>query len=134
MSGIEKINTDLADFVEFINSGGSVKPFIENTYLITVNIAGLYYVENIDEIFPKLKKGTPLDLFREKNNVYDRKAIKIKYGEDKIGYVPRKHNVILANMMDAGKKLYAVVEKTGTNSLYENDDCRFVEIKIYLKE
>ena len=133
MSDIEKINTDIADVVKFINNGGNVKPFIEDIYLITVDIAGLYYVENIDEIFPELKKGTQLDLYREKNE-YDKKAIKIKYNDNKIGYVPRKHNIILANMMDAGKKLYAVVEKVATDSLYENDEYKSVKIKIYLKE
>ena len=134
MSDIEKINTDIANVVKFINNGGNIKHFIEDTFLISVDIAGLYYGENIDEIFFELKKGTVLDLYREKNNVYDKKAIKIKYKDNKLGYVPRKHNIILANMMDAGKKVYALVEKAGTDSIYENDVYRFVNIKIYLKE
>ena len=134
MSNIEKINTEIADVVKFINSGKAIKPLLDDIYLISVDIAGLYYVENIDEIFAKLKKGTHLDLYREKNNTYDKKAVKIKYKDYKLGYVPRKHNIILANMMDAGKKLYAVVEKAGTDSVYELDEYKYVKIKIYLKE
>ena len=133
MSDIEKINTDIADVVKFLNNGGSVKPFIRDTYLITVYIAGLYYVKNLDEIFPELKKGTRLDLYREKND-HDKKAIKIKYKDNKLGYIPRKHNTILANMMDAGKKLYALVEKAAAGGVYEDEEYKSVKIKIYLKE
>ena len=130
MSDIEKINTDIADVVKFLNNGGSVKPFIKDTYLITVYIAGLYYVKNLDE---ELKKGTRLDLYREKND-HDKKAIKIKYKDNKLGYIPRKHNTILANMMDAGKKLYALVEKAAAGGVYEDEEYKSVKIKIYLKE
>ncbi|MEE1128583.1 MAG: HIRAN domain-containing protein [Methanobrevibacter sp.] len=135
MSNIQKNNSEITEFVKFIHNKGEVKAFLEDIHLITLNVAGLYYAENIDEIFPKIKKGDILDLFREKDNVHDKYAILVKYSGDKIGHVPRKHNRILANMMDGGKELYGVVEDIFTDgAVYEPDEFKVIIFKIFLKE
>lgn len=135
MANIQKIDSELATFVDFLhNNNNEIKSFLEDIYLIRLEVAGLYYAPGIDEIFPKLEKGCKLELFREKNNEYDEMAILVKYDGKKIGYVPRKHNLILANLMDGGKELYGIVEDAYIDGFYQNDSFKVVEFKIYLKE
>ncbi len=133
MSDIQKTDGDLKKFIAHIHTG-KVKSFLEDTYLITLNVAGLYYIKNINEIFPKLEKGDKLDLYRQSDNEYDKYAILVKFNGEKLGYVPRSDNKILANLMDAGKEIYGKIVDLNM----EKDDYGrthiFVKFKIYLKE
>ncbi len=104
------------------------KPFSREIFLIDTHIAGTSYVPNIDIIGEKLVRGTKLNFFREPDNRYDKLAIVIKdlYG-NKIGYVPRKTNEILARLMDAGKLIYGVVKEKELVGNWYN-----IDIKIFL--
>lgn len=134
MANIQKTNSELSKFVEFLHNDGEIKPFLKDIYLITVHVAGLDFVEDIEEIFPNIKKGDTLELFREKSNVHDELAILVKFDGEKIGYVPKKDNEVLANLMDAGKELYGVVENVFKDEVYEGYPFKVVEFKIFLKE
>ena len=134
MSNIQKPDNELADFVNFIQKKGKIESFSRDIRLITLNVAGLYYADNIDEIFPKIKVGDRLDLFREASNEYDKRAILVKFNGEKIGYVPRKDNHVLSNLMDGGKQLYGVVESIGVDDVYGDDSFKFLRFKIFLNE
>ena len=133
MTNIEKTDSELSKFVGFLHNS-DIKQLFEDVYLITVNVAGLEYAENIDIIFPQIKKESYLELFRDKNNQYDKKAIIVKFNGEKIGYVPRKHNIILANLMDAGKEIYGIVNEVNVDRIYEDYEFKSISFKIYLKE
>lgn len=79
-------------------------------FLIATHIAGTSHVP-IREIEPTLTTGASLVLRREPHNPHDELAILIltENGE-KLGYVPRDRNEILARLMDAGKFLIARLE------------------------
>ena len=137
MKDIEKIDNELSTIIKLIHQNNGLKSFVEDIPLITLNVAGLYYAEDIDEIFPKLEKGDKLNLFREPHNKYDKYAILVKYQGQKIGYVPRADNKVLANLMDAGKEIYGIIVKVGSDSDCEDEiyyNTRFVRFKIFLKE
>ena len=134
MANIEKIDNELAEFLDYLHKKGEIKPFLEDIYLITLHVAGLFYIEDIDLIFPNLKKGDHLELFRENDNRFDRFAILVTYNSKKIGYVPRDDNKILANLMDGGKEIYGVIESVVEEKVYKNDFFREVKFKVYLKE
>ena len=136
MANIQKTDSEISKFVEFLHNNGKIKAFLEDIHLITLDVAGLYYAENIDKIFPKIEKGDTLNLFREKDNKYDKYAILVKFDGEKIGYVPRRHNKILANLMDAGKELYGIVEEISVeDGVYEGaGDFKYLKFKIFLKE
>lgn len=134
MANIQKGNSQVSTFIKFLHNKNDIKPFLEDIYLITLHVAGLYYADNIDDIFHHIKKGTHLELFRERTNEYDKFAILVKYNGEKIGYVPRDDNVILANLMDAGKELYGVVEYASKEEVYVGDEYKVVEFKVFLKE
>ena len=57
-----------------------------------------------------------------------------KFNGEKIGYVPRKDNHVLSNLMDGGKQLYGIVESIGVKEVYENDFVKFLKFKIFLNE
>ena len=47
---------------------------------------------------------------REPENPYDERAILVENLEgEKLGYIPRRKNEVLASLMDAGKSIYARV-------------------------
>jgi len=134
MSNIQKPDTEITDIIGFIQKGGNVKPFLKDIFLITVHVAGLDYIDNIDEIFPKIKVGDKLGLFREATNEYDKHAILVKYHGEKIGYVPKKDNYVLSKLMDGGKHLYGVVDSIGVDEVYENHQFKFINFKIFLND
>lgn len=136
MSNIQKADSDLTKFIEILHNNPKIKPFNEDIYLISVNVAGLMFIEDVDAIFSKLKKGSFLQLIREKQNYHDNFAILVNYDGEKIGYVPKKHNVVLANLMDAGKELYGVIEEVSLEkAVYVGeDDYRNVRFKIFMKD
>lgn len=134
MSNIQKPDSDIANFVGFIQKGGKVNPFLEDIFLIKVYVAGLDYIDDADEILKKLGVGERLELVREAKNEYDKHAILVKLHGEKIGYVPRKDNYVLSKLMDGGKYLYGVVESFGEDEAYKGYSYKFINFKIYLKE
>jgi hypothetical protein len=100
------------------------KPFSRQIYLISASIAGTYYVDNIQDLLEKIEIGTTLHFFREPENKYDELAILVKDQDgNKLGYVPRTKNPILARLMDAGKRIYGTVKEI-------NDDDSYINIKM----
>lgn len=105
-------------------------PYSEDVFLLNTCVAGTSHVVGIEEIAPFLRPGDRLELVRMPSNPSDSNAIKI-FNRDrvKVGYVPKKDNLILARLMDAGKLLYAVVAEKH----WENDWLR-IEVDIYMTE
>ncbi|HBF4426108.1 HIRAN domain-containing protein [Clostridioides difficile] len=88
-------------------------------------------IVDLNEYLEKeLEKSKIYYLTREKDNLYDEKAIKI-VGETGyvIGYVPRKENYILSNLLDGGKLLYCRVTEY---NLYE--DCIYANVYLSYKD
>ena len=104
-----------------------IKPLMSDIFLYETNIAGTCYVED-ESFFDGLKEGSVLVLRRESENLYDKRAILVlNEKEEKLGYVPRKDNVILSRLMDGGKILKAVVKDC------HRDEFQWeVRIKIFL--
>lgn len=64
-------------------------------------IAGFTYWEGCMAV-EELKIGTPLRLVREEDNRFDPHAVAIYFEENKLGYVPRSENELIAKFMDLG--------------------------------
>ena len=129
----ELIRIDETNIVSILNSwktGDIGKPFSRQIYLISASIAGLYYVDNIDDILGEIKPESGLLFVREPDNKYDELAILVKdQNGNKLGYVPRKKNPILARLMDAGKHIYGIVKKIKNDDSYMN-----VEMEIFMDD
>lgn len=134
MANIQKPNSDITDIVGFLQNGGKLKPFLKDIFLIKTYVAGLDYIDYMDDIFPIIKVRDKLELLREASNKYDKHAILINYNGQKIGYVPRKDNYVLSKLMDGGKELYGVVANFGVDEVYKGHEIKYINFKIFLKE
>lgn len=80
-------------------------------FLLDTAIAGTDYIENIDELLSQISKGDRLALKRDPGNKYDSLAIKVfTESGDRIGYIPRKCNETITNLMDQGHEVFAIVQ------------------------
>ena len=104
-------------------------PNIKEIFLIESHIAGTSYLK-LDEIETTLEKGEFLKLIRETANKYDPLAILIYDSKgNKLGYVPKDKNEVIARLMDAGKFIFGkLVHKERMNNWLK------LIIKIYLKD
>lgn len=134
MANIQKPDSDITDIVGFLQNGGKLKPFLKDIFLIKTYVAGLDYIDYMDDIFPIIKVRDKLELLREASNKYDKHAILVKYNGQKIGYVPRKDNYVLSKLMDGGKELYGVVASFGVDEVYKGYEIKYINFKIFLKE
>lgn len=109
--------------------GGLSAPFAKEIFLIETHVAGTSHVP-IREIEPGLATGGSLVLRRDPENPHDPLAILIlmESGE-KLGFVPRDRNEILARLMDAGKFLFARLE----SKEWQGDWLR-VAARVYLRD
>ena len=112
-----------------LDKTGLPKPFVQEVELLNCNIAGTTFLD-LEDIEPKLKKHQLLVLKREPKNEYDDNAILILTEDGrKLGYVPQEKNVVLSNLMDAGKLLFGKLdEKTWV------DDWLKLDVQVYLRD
>lgn len=77
-----------------------------------------------------MKVDDKIEFFREPDNRYDSQAIVIRTTSGtKIGYVPKKDNVVFARLMDAGKLLFGRISEKEKRGNWVQ-----IKIKIYLHE
>ena len=127
---IIKIDPKYLEFVRTsLDEKGLPKPFVREVELLNCNIAGTTFLD-LDEIEPELKKYQLLMLIREPKNENDDKAILILTEDgQKLGYVPKKKNEVLANLMDAGKLLFGRLnEKTWVDTWLKLD------VQVFLRD
>lgn len=106
------------------------KPYERDIFLFDTYIAGTTHVEGIEELEPFLKVDDKIEFFREPDNRYDPQAIVIRTTSGtKIGYVPKKDNVVFARLMDAGKLLFGRISEKEKRGNWVQ-----IKIKIYLHE
>jgi len=127
---IVKIDPKYLEFVRTsLDEKGLPKPFVREVELLNCNIAGTTFLD-LDEIEPELKKYQLLMLIREPKNENDDKAILILTEDgQKLGYVPKKKNEVLSNLMDAGKLLFGRLnEKTWIDTWLKLD------VQVFLRD
>lgn len=124
-------NTGLVNLLH--GKGGELAipmPFERDIFLFDTYVAGTSYVDGIEDLEPHLSEGDKLDFFREPDNAYDEKAIVIRNTDGiKLGYVPRKDNIVFSRLMDAGKLLFGRISAKDWK-----DGWLKIDIKIYLHE
>ncbi|HFU3799315.1 TPA: HIRAN domain-containing protein [Streptococcus suis] len=100
------------------------QPFQRDIFLFDTLVAGTSHIEGIEELEPFIQLDDRLEFFRDIHNSYDQNAIEIRnMGGIKIGFVPKKDNVVFSRLMDAGKLLYGKVT---------NKELQGTWVKIYI--
>lgn len=103
-----------------------IKPLINKIHLFDTYIAGTTYVKD-KIVLDEISVNEELVLIRE-DNKFDDMAIAIyNQQKQKIGYIPQKDNIIFSRLMDAGKKLIAVI-----NKIEDKKYMKEITIRIYL--
>ncbi len=104
MSDLVKIDPSLIALVgNSFGSDGLPMPFMQEIFLLECKIAGTSFLK-LKEIEPNLNPEDLLIMNRETENKYDPLAVMIltQQGE-KLGYIPKEKNEVIARLMDAGK-------------------------------
>lgn len=91
-------------------------------------LAGSQYYA-VGDYWEQLQVGDRLDLIREPDNRYDRRAVRIEWRGHKLGYVPRAENRAVAAALDQGDRLVARIARLREHP----DPWRRVEFEVYLE-
>lgn len=75
-------------------------------------VAGFQYHEG-EAVWGQLRAGQALRLWREPNNRYDKRAVRVEWNGHKLGYLPRVENAAVSQMMDSGQPLVARIARLG---------------------
>jgi hypothetical protein len=67
-------------------------------------IAGFQHHRGL-AIWPFLREGEKLNLVRESINQHDSNAVAVYFRNDKLGYVPKRENAAVAQLLDRGQSL-----------------------------
>ena len=74
-----------------------------------------------------LKVGACLEALPEPNNPYDKYAVKLTFGGEKVGYLPRGETLALITCFDLGSEVYAII----TDAFSEGDRIEY-EIELWI--
>jgi hypothetical protein len=81
-----------------------------NIMLLDSSVAGFRYYSG-EEVWRQLVPGRRLDLRREPGNKFDYDAVEIYHEKEKIGYIPRSDNMVIAQLMDKGVDIKATISE-----------------------
>lgn len=99
---------ELLTAIEETSLGEIIKPLVNEIHLFDTFVAGTTYLDD-DSVLDEIAAGDKLRLRRE-DNKFDEKAILVLDAQNrKLGYIPRKDNVVFSRLMDAGKLLMAKI-------------------------
>jgi hypothetical protein len=83
-------------------AAAAAKPCFNSTpplSLLTTQLAGFQYYAG-KQIWNELRDEDELTLRREPDNRYDSRAVEINWRDYKLGYIPRRDNTVIAQLMD----------------------------------
>lgn len=82
-----------------IGNKAEEKKEVREIRLTSKYIAGFQFYHGVD-MEPQLRENDGLTLKREPENRHDCYAVEVYRGDDKLGYLPREENRVVARMMD----------------------------------
>lgn len=112
----------MSDFeIKPVSGGGGLTPWHgslsnqpasstgEEIFLINHHVAGTAHVADPETLTGDLELGMQVKLLREKN-VYDAFATRVETPAGrKLGYLPKRENIVIARLLDAGLNVYAKI-------------------------
>jgi hypothetical protein len=130
MSSLTLIDPVLLGLMQssFSDSGMPI-PFLQEIFLLETHIAGTTYLK-LKKIEPKLNITDLLVMKREVDNKYDALAIILLTSKgEKLGYIPKDKNEVLARLMDAGKLIFGKIEDKQWKGQWLK-----LSIKVYMRD
>lgn len=119
-------NEKLAIALDCNNLSTLIKPLVKEIHLFDSYISGTTHLED-KSVLEAIKLDDTLILQRE-DNKFDERAILVLHSDKrKLGYVPKKDNIVFSKLMDAGKLLKAKI-----TSIKQKGNYTQIGIGIYL--
>ncbi len=112
-----------------LSSGGlNINVLSREILVLECLVAGTSF-RKLDKLEPQLTSQVKLAAVREGKNEYDPFAVALHFVDNKIGYIPKEKNEVIARLMDAGKQFFGILEAKE----WEGNWLR-LDIKLYLKD
>lgn len=125
-----KIDPEIMDLVHSTHFKEN-NPFTEEIFLVDIIVAGLNQEIPIQEYISQMSKGVELEMMRAEDELHPY-HIWLSFQGSMIGEVPMENGIILARLMDAGKKLLCRVSKAVSyKSDYKGQHTRIIA-KVYM--
>lgn len=121
-----KVNSGL---LAALSSGAISINVMPKEILVLESIVAGTSFRKLGKVEKQLQSQVKLTLKREADNEYDEFAIALYFEKEKIGFIPKTKNEVIARLMDAGKQFYALLEAKE----WEGNWLR-LDIKVYLKD
>jgi hypothetical protein len=102
-------------------------PLVQTIELLRCEIAGTGHHCD-EETGHRLINASVLALVREPDNEHDEDAIAVHLEGQRVGYIPRQHNTVLARLLDAGKCMRARVEQVS-----DRDVGAWLEVRVVVE-
>ncbi|NCB08770.1 MAG: DNA-binding protein [Bacteroidia bacterium] len=108
---------------------GFTVPMTKEVILTHPCVAGFSYYDGPENLL-NLKEQQPFRLQRQPGNPFDVNAVEIFAGTEKLGYLPRKENKLIARMMDQGMEVKARICRINL----QNPDWESVRVEVYVEK
>lgn len=95
--------------------------------LQTSPVAGFEFYDG-DQLWDSLRPNDTLQLVPEPENPHDNQAVKVMWNDNQLGYVPRRDNTAISQMLDRRQQLIARIGELQESS----DPWARVTMEIYL--
>jgi hypothetical protein len=95
--------------------------------LLSTNVAGFRYYGG-DRVWTRINQGDSVTLRREPGNPHDGRAVALYWQEEKLGYLPRKDNTVIAGLLDQNAPVDAHVARKTASS----DPGQRLEVRVEL--
>lgn len=123
-----KNKTGLIGVINHSGLDNVIKPLVQDIFLYETTVAGTSHLED-KSVLEEIREGDRLILRRE-DNPFDENAIMLLAPSGKkLGYVPRRDNIIFTRLMDAGKCITAKIDYIEDREVYS-----YIEISLYLMD
>ncbi len=121
-----KVNTGL---LAALSSGAiSIDVMPKEILVLECLVAGTSF-RKLQDLEPELKSEVKIELKRDPTNEHDKMAVELLFNKNKIGYIPKEKNEVIARLLDAGKTFFGILHAKE----WEGNWLR-LDIKIYLKD
>lgn len=81
-----------------------------NILLLNAKVAGFRYYSG-ERVWTGIRPGDPVMLKREPGNPYDGRAVALYWHGEKLGYLPRVDNSVIAGLLDQGASVDAHIAR-----------------------
>lgn len=85
-----------------------------NILLLQAKVAGFRYYRG-ENVLQYINSSDPITLKRESQNPYDHKAVALYWRNEKMVYIPKSDNSVIADLLDQGAPLNANIRKKNSS-------------------